>query len=496
MITAAFQDTLWRQCGPGIAFYSAVMDSPPTTEPSDSTTDVALFRKIVEDADRTESTDSRLGSWLFDTLQSLLDRDPQLCELGLLLPSSSPSSVAHAPPSPSVLVPSLPSSLSSSLPPHTSGPAFVLRLDEHAVGIAFWAVPPLFHHASASFRHLRGRPSSLTDLSASAVALVHVTRALLLINADNLTAWNTRKHLLLLLPLPSQSSPSPLSLSSELSFLSLVFSKHPKSSEAWSHRRWVLTQLLALPSADRCAAIREELRVVTASAERYPKNYHAWSHRLAVLGLMEAQQAEGQEGKDGEDALLSEELASITEWNESHVSDHSGFHYRSLLLSRLMARAPQLASAVLVEERSFLSQLQAMYRGHQTLWSYRRFLLHHLVRSSALHELDEVAAVERRWVVEQASDEMASGWGSPEDERLERLYSRVHLLYVTELLVRKRHQERSAGEGTVTDALACMQPPERQRWLDDLQSVQQLSDKQCWADRRLAVLCHPPLAFS
>ena len=110
------------------------------------------------------------------------------------------------------------------------------RTADHALGVAFWAVPRLFRHSSAIFN--RQRQSGQRKEEESADELMRCTRTLLLINPDNATAWNARKRMMLS---ASQSSPSPSAASAELGFLSFLFSKHPKSSEAWAHRRWTCT---------------------------------------------------------------------------------------------------------------------------------------------------------------------------------------------------------------------------------------------------------------
>lgn len=62
---------------------------------------------------------------------------------------------------------------------------------------------------------------------------------MLLVNADHYTAWNIRKHLLR----TGHAYEADWNLKAEMRLLNLIFSKHPKSGEAWSHRRWVLNQL-------------------------------------------------------------------------------------------------------------------------------------------------------------------------------------------------------------------------------------------------------------
>ena len=70
----------------------------------------------------------------------------------------------------------------------------------------------------------------------------------------------------------------------EIHFIDLVFTLHPKISEAWEHRSWCVREMLRLRSdaesgADRSVMHLHELDVCEAVAVRYPKNYYAWSHR-------------------------------------------------------------------------------------------------------------------------------------------------------------------------------------------------------------------------
>ena len=420
-----------------------------------------------------------LGSFLYDTLQSLLDADPELCELGLLLPSSSASALIHSPPSPLLVIPPLPPSLSSSLPPHSVGPPFVLRLDEHALGIAFWAVPSLFHFSTATFRRahalLPPSPSSPSPTpaplpSALALSVLHSTRALLLINADHNTAWNARKVLL------SSASPSPslplLSLPFELSFLSLVLSKHPKSSEAWAHRRWALTHLTPHPLP--LPLLHIELRIAALTAERYPKNYHAWSHRLFALHCAASHPHEA--------SLLSSELQSLTHWTQRHVSDHAALHYRAQVVQRLLALHPPPLPH-LHSELAFLADLQSRYPAHEALWSYRRSVVHHLARLTPLAALPALEAQEREWAKgREAMASEAGVWASEADARVERLSCRTHCLYVAELCARRRYEEGEGKEDAMA-ALAAMSAEERAQWTADVQRVQELSDSLHWQDR-------------
>ena len=386
------------------------------------------------------------------------------------------------------------------------------------------------------FRSVSGRlkhdTSRLSTVDCDSVQ--RSTRALLLINADNATAWNARKRLLSVVSASSSASASAVSatepttgpaavtaapststapLLAELSFLSFLFSKHPKSAEAWAHRRWTAQRLIgsAVQGEVRSgwqddtgaiallALLRSELAVVEMTAERYPKNYHAWLYRQWIVQQVDTQRQQTSTHSDTDAHtqkaggpqrwldVLGEEKRRIGAWNESHMSDHSGWHYRSFLTDRMLA-APSLHTSplsLLTAELSYLSSLQLLYPAHESAWAYRRYILHAAI-SKHTHSDDDRQQWrhgEERWCDERE----ALGCCASEDEwMLERRYARVHRLYVTELMAVQRAQQ-SEGDSAVADALTAMQEPERTRWSSAVACVQQVYPRQVWADRAALV---------
>ena len=399
---------------------------------------------------------------------------------------------------PSVVLPSVPASLRPFLPPHSSCPPFLLRPVDHALGVAFWAVPLLFRHSSAAFAAQRLQPHG------ELLSMMRCTRTLLLINADNATAWNARKRQLSSTPSSSHSTTSTTTtttttssssspLAAELRFLSFLFSKHPKSSEAWAHRRWTAQRVLESEAHEEAEALlallRSELAVVEMTAERYPKNYHAWLYRQWIVNAVGERLTSVAEHRDGNSKgrqgwvdVLEEEKQRIGAWNESHMSDHSGWHYRSFVVDRLLRHCSSLhctPSALLDGELSYLSSLQSLYPAHESTWSYRRYLLHSAIIAHTEREEAE------RQQLRQSEDEWCDGREqgaccSTEDEaRLEKRYAALHRLYVTELMVRAAGAESQQMEGL----LRAMQEPDRARWLCDVAAVQRVYPRQVWADR-------------
>ncbi|RVE68837.1 hypothetical protein OJAV_G00095670 [Oryzias javanicus] len=263
---------------------------------------------------------------------------------------------------------------------------------ENKLGVESWCVKfllPYVHNKLLLYRQRR--------LWLDRQALVDITCTLLLLNPDLTTAWNVRKELV------ESGAVSP---ERDLYLGKLALSKSPKSPETWIHRRWVLLHLLQkAPPADQnqtdaersrhlseqlAQTLQQEMKVCADAACRYPSNYNAWSHRIWVL----------QRLAKGNVKVYLDELASMRPWVSTHVSDHSGFHYRQFLLQELTGalgppagcssngersggEAPQRDLPTILQlfcrEMELCSDLIQSFPGHETLWSHRRhvFFLWH-----------------------------------------------------------------------------------------------------------------------
>lgn len=135
-----------------------------------------------------------------------------------------------------------------------------------------------------------------------------------------------------------------------------------------------------------------EAAICARAAEQYPQNYHAWTHRQRVLRLQAptveyvgvcGMWQELGAGTDA-DAQVQGELAAMRDWARLHVSDHSGLHYRQVLLTEL--------------ERHVHNPRRS---GLKCATCVTSMLYHRLDRSCALRALSEVCtpAHMRRGVV-------------------------------------------------------------------------------------------------
>ncbi|XP_012946849.1 protein prenyltransferase alpha subunit repeat-containing protein 1, partial [Aplysia californica] len=300
-------------------------------------------------------------------------------------------------------------------PKHNKCP-FILR--DHKLGVEAWAVKVLLKYAANRLIGWRGRLSSEKFLDS--IELCNLSRAVLLFNPDNYTAWNIRKELI---------ENSYLSISDDLMLGALILSKHPKSPETFIHRRWLFQQLLdhclssSSGSNTSCSAAgastdavnmeaidvdvsaapeprdhlsgafslessrllkshtQRELEICGGAADHYPSNYHAWSHRIWVV----------QHCLNSSLQVLLYELKMTEDWTRQHISDHSGFHYRQFLLSEIhrqrarLTSMHQLSSADLYsQEMAYVCDLIESFPGHEALWCHRRCLFQTVLRPEFL----------------------------------------------------------------------------------------------------------------
>jgi len=184
-----------------------------------------------------------------------------------------------------------------------------------------------------------------------------------------------------------------------------VFTKHPKSVESWSHRRWVVSQLLA----SRCqqsneTILQRELDVCEKVARAYPKNYYAWTHRQWILNNLNISQValvflSCRFDSNTRLFKVRAEYERMSAWVANRTSDHAGFHYRQSVLLRLTRMKTDSDSqnddcsllrlgSIWSSELDVSHQLITSNPGHEALWCHLRFVIYHfayfLTRSSSI----------------------------------------------------------------------------------------------------------------
>ena len=216
-----------------------------------------------------------------------------------------------------------------------------LVLIDHKLGLSYKILKPLFVYAISEFydtlRALKHDELRLSDPLTSDMVL-RLTRATLVVKGDMPMFYNLRKQVL-------KANATIEAIEKELSFLSLLFTKHPKSPSTWQHRRWCLKERYCLRNTvqvcgqkmEPCTLsgsdlklqldtneIQIELELCSRMSESYPKNYYSWTHRLWLLQFMDIEQ-------------LESELLFTRNWLYCHVSDHSGSNHRHQVTLRILS---------------------------------------------------------------------------------------------------------------------------------------------------------------
>eukprot|EP00698_Gefionella_okellyi_P010538 TRINITY_DN2735_c0_g1_i1.p1 TRINITY_DN2735_c0_g1~~TRINITY_DN2735_c0_g1_i1.p1 ORF type:complete len:221 (-),score=49.13 TRINITY_DN2735_c0_g1_i1:5-667(-) len=147
-------------------------------------------------------------------------------------------------------------------------------------------------------------------------------------------------------------------------FIDVVFTKHPKSADAWAHRAWVLRQMLTMAEAtvfaDRSGLLQTELAACEHAATRHGKNYYAWTHRTRVAALLDTSE-------------LLAELAFMHKWVDVNVSDHAGMNHLRNCVSELLKRGA-MQPCELTAETDIVCELIHRYPTHEALWYQLRWL--------------------------------------------------------------------------------------------------------------------------
>ncbi|WAR00787.1 PTR1B-like protein [Mya arenaria] len=299
-------------------------------------------------------------------------------------------------------------------------------LVDHKLGVELWSVRILFQFAYHALMDWRDKNTcSFTEPK----EVCFLSRAVVLFNPECYTAWNIRKELV---------ETGEVALGDDLKLSALVLTKHPKSSETFCHRRWLLGRYIdnhlqssqgsnmstgsgrdgfvcmdaidlnldlqqnnqaaqngeAMESPqDYHAQIRTELHICTCAADRYPCNYYAWSHRLWVV----------QHAYNCSIQILLGELQRTECWVNKHISDTCGYNYRQFLLTSLGTQRETLHVqmsisylSLLEKEHRFTSDLISTFQGHEAMWCHRKYVFHSLhslyIQSSSCGSPDAAGA--------------------------------------------------------------------------------------------------------
>jgi protein prenyltransferase alpha subunit repeat containing protein 1 len=157
---------------------------------------------------------------------------------------------------------------------HSDSPNIMIV--ERKLGVSMKVLKPIFLFAIDELV-LRRHEFNALPTHHLALLLDKLSLAALVVKGDFPPAFNSRKELL---------EKGYLDVEQELRYISLILSKHPKSSPSWYHRKWCLERLI--PSFAPFDWHRE-CALCARMCDLYPKNYYAWNHRMWVVNQMSYQ---------------------------------------------------------------------------------------------------------------------------------------------------------------------------------------------------------------
>uniref|UniRef100_A0A7S1PFE9 Uncharacterized protein n=1 Tax=Percolomonas cosmopolitus TaxID=63605 RepID=A0A7S1PFE9_9EUKA len=217
------------------------------------------------------------------------------------------------------------------------------------------------------------------------------------------------------IPLPYHQ----LLVDDELRFIDLVLSKHVKSEEAWTYRKWLLQHACC---NQLTYSYEHELLVAKQGFERYYRNYYSWNFRYfvveqeyLVVRVTSAGESSGDEKIDSttartllhaQSSVIFDELDHMFEFLRKNISDYTAvnhinrvcnlFHGEMCRLKRSATHMSTVAELVSLFLGRFFkifllnTFLISFYPGHEALWLQRRSLEHFLFT----HILDDSLEME------------------------------------------------------------------------------------------------------
>lgn len=252
-----------------------------------------------------------------------------------------------------------------------------IHVDSGHIGIEKWCIKHLYLYAYKRLMKVLSSEVESSDYSEVMklsrcgqyncnFVKCHVSEFFLLFScvaifcSDCTTAWNVRKQHL-------QHCNDQGTLKNELHLTKLAIKRHPKSTESFAHRRWLLRKIFRTdlvlpsimfrlkPSCVKCAKpklgvslpdikteytesqwsiLEAELLTCNLAAEWHVSNYSAWSHRswvITSLVLPYLLQTRSMKGTH----IIIHELDTVLNWVELNVSDHSGMSHCKEVLCML-----------------------------------------------------------------------------------------------------------------------------------------------------------------
>lgn len=167
-----------------------------------------------------------------------------------------------------------------------------------------------------------------------------ITEIMLLFDCEHLTACNWRKRRLLaaVTICPNAAELLETELTLMATYQCSPLHRHTKSPTLWSHRLWVLKQLLLIQpksKEDLLKLERGELGIVLRAGELHPKNYYAFSYMRHLHALLANTLVDARECSEWTLALARTLLNPALDWCLANPKDISGWIFGKYLLDNV-----------------------------------------------------------------------------------------------------------------------------------------------------------------
>jgi len=221
------------------------------------------------------------------------------------------------------------------------------------LAVASWCLEELLLDArkamKASINHVVGSQHTVgqnDSVSKGWDGVDFASKALLIVNADNYTAWNWRKKRCI--------AADDWKWPSELEWNAAILSKHPKSGESWAHRKYVCGRMLGASGEFSAEVCDRELDICLEAALVYPRNYYAWSHLRWISTHSTA-------------SWCATAVHRVKGFIQGHVGDGSAWHALWYILSR-GAQADGEGTKPWVVYARLLESISESYPSHAAVW--------------------------------------------------------------------------------------------------------------------------------
>jgi hypothetical protein len=219
---------------------------------------------------------------------------------------------------------------------------------ENCLGIPFPIVPKTLEYLKKTFVALR------KNIELNYKELDYCTQSILLINGEYITAWNERKKLMQLGYIKPKY---------DLELTKLCLTKHPKSSNLWYHRQWILKNYKDL------IQFKNEYDIIEKAINRYATNYFAWNHKNWLLDYMNKTE-------------LKEEFKAMENKIYKFISDHAGWNHLFVILRNIIISLSKEEKdedkkeleTLIQEHRLLVRKYMKEFPSHETIWYYLRLL--------------------------------------------------------------------------------------------------------------------------